>query len=114
MSPSDVAQLITSNPAWRPGMKVQLLACNTGAFMGMKLNFAQQLAQILQTNVQGASNFVWFKSDGSYDIAGVNAPGIEWWNYTHEAGASGENPNDRGWLPTYGPQITLQNATSNP
>jgi hypothetical protein len=56
-------------------MKVQLLACNTGRELPGKLNFAQQLAKILHTIVQSANNFVWFKPDGSYDIAGVNASG---------------------------------------
>jgi hypothetical protein len=103
LTASELAKLITSNPAWRPGMKVQLLACNTGRELPGKLNFAQQLAKILHTTVQGANNFVWFKPDGSYDIAGVNAPGIDWQNYTLKKGASGENLNQPGGLSSYGP-----------
>jgi hypothetical protein len=66
-------------------------------------NLAQRLAKILHTVVQGANNFVWFKSDDSYDIAGVNAPGIDLQSYSLKKGASGENLNQIGGLSSYGP-----------
>jgi hypothetical protein len=103
LSANALAQIIRSNRAWRPGMKVQLLACNTGRPVPGRPNIAQQLAKILGTQVQAPDNFVWFKTDGSYDIAGVNAPGIDYQNYTEKKGLSGENPNQPGGLIPYGP-----------
>ena len=103
LSANALAQIVRSSRAWRPGMTVQLLACNTGRPLSGRPNIAQQLAKILNTQVQAANNFVWFKTDGSYDIAGVNAPGVDYQNYTEKKGLSGENPNQPGGLIPYGP-----------
>jgi RHS repeat-associated protein len=100
---SELAAAIKASPKWRPGMKVQLLSCNTGYPLYHDTNLAQALAKLLGTTVEGTDNFVWFKSNGSYEIAPTNQSNVRWNNYTPQAGASGENPKLRGRLIPYAP-----------
>ncbi len=93
LTPSQLANLIRSNPAYRPGMTIQLLSCNTGGDPGQgALSYAQQLANELCENIKGADNFVWYYPNGNTVVA------------PKSSGGTGPNLNSPGGYRTFTPQ----------
>jgi RHS repeat-associated protein len=90
--PSELANIIKHNKAYKPGEPVRLLSCNTGRDPGKPYSpipYAQFLANDLGAPVQAPNTFGWFLSDGTFTIAGAqNANGPVQWNQT------GINPNN--------------------
>lgn len=84
--PSELANIIKHNKAYKPGEPVRLLSCNTGRDPGKPYSptsYAQFLANDLGAPVQAPNTFGWFQSDGTFTIAGAqNANGPVQWNQT--------------------------------
>jgi RHS repeat-associated protein len=70
-----LADLIKKNKRYKAGMKIRLYACNTGASSPDWPDFAQQLANILHTDVIAPSTFGWFENDkGDFEIYNAKDP----------------------------------------
>lgn len=88
LTAKDVADMIKNHEDYKDGMTVELLSCNVGAG---KNSFAQQVANELKTTVKASDKYVWYFSDGSTTLAGMNADGTM-------------NTSDIGKLKTFKPE----------
>lgn len=61
LAPQELADMIRNHPVYKPGMKVELVACSTGAGSN---SFAQHLADILQTVVIAPDRAITFNYSG--------------------------------------------------
>ena len=70
ISPAKLAKMIRDHPNYKEGMTVRLMACRVGASPGHgKEAYAQQLADILGTEVEAPKDRVWYYSDGTTDVS---------------------------------------------
>ena len=71
LSAADVADLIKSDPKYKPGMPVKLLSCETGQGSN---SFAQQLANALgSSTVSAPTTLLWYYSNGTLKPVGGKA-----------------------------------------
>ena len=104
LTAAQLANMIRSDPKYKPGMTVQLMSCNVGVSPAAGQDpFAQQVSNALGVTVQGANNFVWYYENGQTVVAPTKAPGITWQNYTPAAGATGPNLNLIGGYNSFAP-----------
>lgn len=69
IGPAQLAKKINESGKFKPGMPIWIKACNTGSKEG---NFAQSLANIMNTTVFAPDNYVWFGENGSLGPAGMS------------------------------------------
>ena len=72
IDPEALAGLIKDNPNYEKGDTIRLLSCNAGGKTKGYDNYAQRLADVMVhgTKVYGPTEFCWYSSDGSIEIAG--------------------------------------------
>ncbi|MCX2833197.1 hypothetical protein, partial [Microbulbifer thermotolerans] len=83
ISANKLAQMILSHPKYEPGMRVNLLSCNTGNFKANSNCYAQQLANEIKSDVLAPDTTLWYWPDGKVapyeelEIGGIdyNRPG---------------------------------------
>ena len=66
LSPKELADKIKSDPKYKPGTPVDLLACNTGKG---KNPYAERLAKELNATVNAPDNYIWYYPEGKTAVA---------------------------------------------
>ena len=72
MSPRFLAEVITHNPKYEKGQKVRLLSCNTGEKIGNEYCFAEELANIMEVEVEAPNKKLYMYSNGRMHIGRYN------------------------------------------
>ncbi len=113
----DANQLATliQGAGWQPGQPIQLFGCFTGApTLNGGPDIAQQLANILNTEVIAPSTFGWVYPNGSFVIAPANDPSLDYNSSQTKLQASGPNLSATGnWHLFVPPSSSLINDLLN-
>ena len=64
LAASELANMIMNHQKYEPGMRVNLLSCNTGNFNANINCFAQQLANEINAEVLAPNTLLWYWPDG--------------------------------------------------